>query len=312
MWVRPWQRWQQFRYFTQRLRALPIATGRVSDYPIDFRQKTRFTAGPIIDGIPHTLTNVGPVALATTVSLFGLGMMQEGRITEAIRVADWLVERLSSAPSARGAGWPQRAVPPRGLTADGWISAMTQGVGISVLIRVGAVTGRTEYMRGAVEAGTAMLAPVSEGGTALVEADGAAFFEEFPSPCPSRVLNGHLFALQGLHDLSEYGGAELASEAWLAGMRALARWLPRYDWHGWSLYELRDRNGVPRASSGVYHHLHVAQLRAVLAVRHVDPGHVQVIETVLGSWERHLSLKMLAMGLIVPGLKVARRVGRLK
>ena len=90
---------------------------------------------------------------------------------------------------------------------------MAQGHALSVLSRAFHVTGDEEYLNAAVkglhifekvssEEKKLSLQPVSEGG---VRADlfGSPWFEEYPTQPSTFVLNGFIYSLIGLYDLSQ-------------------------------------------------------------------------------------------------------------
>ena len=91
--------------------------------------------------------------------------------------------------------------------------------------------------------------------------------QEYPTQTPSHVLNGWMFALWGLYDVSrlaERGGrtAPEAHRAFLDGTSALVRRVDLYDAGlGWSRYDLYPHR-LTHVASPFYHRLHVALLNA--------------------------------------------------
>src|SRR6185312_2264226 len=136
-----------------------------------------------------------------------------------------------------------------------WMSAMAQGEVASLLVRLQLATGEARYGDAARRAIKAMLVPVAEGGT-LAEVDGLPFVEEYPTPQPSCVLNGAIFAIWGLYDV----GVGLGSAD------ALAELMPRYDLGYWSSYDLYP-HPLANIASGAYHLLHIRQLTALNRLR---------------------------------------------
>ena len=142
-----------------------------------------------------------------------------------------------------------------------WLSAMAQGEGASLLVRLYRETGDERYAEAARLALKPMSVPVSEGGT-LAELDGAPFVEEYPTTTPSCVLNGAIFALWGYYDVGHALEDKAALETFEQLATALASSLWRYDTGYWSRYDLYP-HALPNVASPAYHLLHVRQLRAL-------------------------------------------------
>lgn len=82
-----------------------------------------------------------------------------------------------------------------------WISGLTQGKAISLLIRAFWTSGKELYLDAAKKALHAMVLPINEGGTLRVLDNGMTWIEEYPDlNTPSMVLNGHLFTIIGIAD----------------------------------------------------------------------------------------------------------------
>ena len=81
-----------------------------------------------------------------------------------------------------------------------WISAISQGEGASLLVRIFNETGEERY----AEAARRALLPLSvdslDGGVRAM-LGGRAFPEEYPTRPPSFVLNGAIFTMWGMHDV---------------------------------------------------------------------------------------------------------------
>jgi hypothetical protein len=149
-----------------------------------------------------------------------------------------------------------------------WTSAMAQGEGASLLVRLHQATGEEKYAEAATRALKPMRVPTEEGGC-MALMDGRPFPEEYPTTPPSFVLNGGIFALWGLRDVGVGLGDEQAMREFHDGAETLARNLERWDTGRWSRYDLFPHPVLNPASS-FYHDLHVKQLRA-MAMFHPDP-----------------------------------------
>lgn len=137
-----------------------------------------------------------------------------------------------------------------------WSSSLAQGR-IAAAMQLGfALLGDIRYCRYARLATAAMNVSLEDGGVASRVGDGdSLWFEEYAhaSAPPSRVLNGHLSAVAGLHVLH----SGLAQALYLAGVEATRRLLPSFDTGFLSRYSL-DPDWL--APAGGYNVMHVQQL----------------------------------------------------
>lgn len=139
-----------------------------------------------------------------------------------------------------------------------WISGMAQGEAISLLLRfnqVAPVANVKEITEGAFKA---FLNPVAEGGVVAHFPDGSLVFEEYTTEVPSLVLNGHIFALLGIHDYATYWREKAAQDLLEVAASGLLRNLHLYDTGYWNLYDLHPTR---RLASRMYLKVHVQLLR---------------------------------------------------
>lgn len=232
--------------------------GKLHGYFNDLRAKTIWAGRVDNCGLPLVRLNGYLQHFPVTIFQKGLGhwdaWLQSGRTdqkhyTEFERTVSWALR----AQDNRG-GWRQ---PGTGESSMSFYSAMSQGQGISVLCRAYSVDPKECYVSSAVRAAQVMLAPVHGGGTAHTEPEGIVL-EEFPLHNPRTVLNGWIFALYGLYDLDVVVRETRLQRSLVSTVTALAKRLSRYDAGYWSYY---DTGGT--LSSPFYHHLHIAQLRAM-------------------------------------------------
>jgi heparosan-N-sulfate-glucuronate 5-epimerase len=142
-----------------------------------------------------------------------------------------------------------------------WISAMAQGEAASLLARVHAETGDEQYADAAVRALRPLRVASARGGAQAL-LGGGPFYEEYPTDPPSFVLNGAIFALWGVYDVSLRLDDDLAARDFADALDALASNIERWDCGYWSLYDLFP-HPVPNVASSAYHSLHTTQLRAL-------------------------------------------------
>ena len=212
-----------------------------------------------------------------------------------LRSADWFVRHQDE----RG-GWAvpveRRLADGRLRLAPGWYSAMAQGQAMSVLTRAYVMTGDQKYLDVARRA-TALFDVPSANGGVLALLFNLPWYEEYPTVPATFVLNGFIYALVGLYDLS-FAVAEgrakrredrTAERLYAAGVESLHRLLPIYDTGTGSLYDLRHMTlsdggrQPPHRARSDYHVTHIIQL-LVMATIDDDP----VIRSTAERWFGYL------------------------
>jgi heparosan-N-sulfate-glucuronate 5-epimerase len=162
-------------------------------------------------------------------------------------------------------GWAHLFSMPHTFTLrPGWLSALPQGEGASLFVRLHRETGDDEFAERAALAIRPLEIPVQEGGLTAPLA-GGTFLEEYPTDPPSYVLNGAIFALWGLYDVGLGLDDRSAMSRFEAGVDLLAATIDQYDLGYWSSYDLYP-HPVVNVASGAYHELHINQLRAMALV----------------------------------------------
>ncbi len=140
---------------------------------------------------------------------------------------------------------------------DAPYSAMSQGEGVSLLIRGFKLYKEEKYLKKAKQAIDFMLKPISEGGT-LESRNKKIFLEYTNQPA---VLNGWIFALFGLYDFTLISKEEKYKIFFKEAINTLRISLPRFDNGYWSMYNLENMLASP-----FYHKLHIAQLNALYEI----------------------------------------------
>ncbi|CAL2037507.1 unnamed protein product [Caenorhabditis brenneri] len=183
--------------------------------------------------------------------------------------ADWLAENQD----VKG-GWAvpvERSIADRKLVLPpGWHSAMAQGHGISVLTRAFKHFDEEKYLNSALKALELFKTNASDGGV-RAEFFGNVWYEEYPTTPGSFVLNGFLYSLIGLYDLSKLESSnpehnskiQEAKELYSTGIRSLKQLLPLYDTGSGTIYDLRHvaLGSAPNLARWDYHAVHVYLLK---------------------------------------------------
>ncbi|GAA3590632.1 hypothetical protein GCM10022419_086570 [Nonomuraea rosea] len=229
------------------------------------------------DGIPMSTYDFGTFQYPVEVVQYGMENYSKWVVTgdqkyraKAETVARWLLEHQD----AKG-GWP---VPfdysyREGLAGElraGWYSGMAQGIGAAFLAKMRDKTGESRYGAAALRALVPLRTKVEQGGVLRRFEGRLDWYEEYPTPTATHVLNGYLFALIGVHDVGELLGDATAKEMFQRGLRTLDRVLPLYDLSYRTTYDLlhytRTPATAPNPARWSYHSLHVTQLSALDAI----------------------------------------------
>ena len=139
-----------------------------------------------------------------------------------------------------------------------WTSGMANGLAISVLVRAYWFTRDKHYLEAAVKAYDFLESRVEDGGAKRYFDHDSYVYEESVKSKLEGILNGHLFAVFGIYDLSF--DLPDCQKSFSDNMRNLKKILPKYDMGYWSYYDL---NG--EIASGFYHRLVIFQLQSLIA-----------------------------------------------
>lgn len=144
-----------------------------------------------------------------------------------------------------------------------WISALTQSIGTSVLLRSYQLTGDSDSMDAATKAASWIAKPLSEGGLSVSD-DNGTWFEEYPDPkTPSHVFNGHIWAMFGIFDYYRVTKDEAFNDLFKDGIEALKCETEEYEHGGWITY---DRITKEDYVFGLYMQFIVEQMKVLAAI----------------------------------------------
>jgi heparosan-N-sulfate-glucuronate 5-epimerase len=255
-----------FSIFFSSAQSFPVSPGpridpeRVAGYYIDLRAKPA-----LVDWPPDWVV---PGEGYVDIIQWGLGAYErylagegDSWLERALAVGRYLVE-AQCREGPRTGGWEHllefphtyRLHPP-------WLSAMAQGEGASLLVRLHLATGEDVFAEAALGALRPMAVPTAQGGVQAL-LDGRPLPEEYPTDPPAFVLNGAIFSLWGYLDVHLGLGHTEAGRAFEEGISTLALNIHRWDLGFWSRYDLYP-HPVPNIASIAYHLLHIGQLRVL-------------------------------------------------
>jgi glycosyltransferase involved in cell wall biosynthesis len=113
--------------------------------------------------------------------------------------AYWLVEHQVSI-GEDAAGWPISSSHPDLYTSGPWVSALTQGSGISVLLRAYQLTLDETFLEVVYRVVRTFERDILDGGIGAPIGEDGIFFEEVAVYPAAHILGGFIFALFGLYD----------------------------------------------------------------------------------------------------------------
>jgi hypothetical protein len=267
-------------------RKLYSMTGRNDislSYPFDWTDLEDFKSYTYDqEGLPQVAYGP-PVGLRynpITIAQFGLFHLQRFDQTGlgdhreiALRCGEWLLQNAARRQGGAAVWIFDFDLPFYGPQAP-WISAMAQGEAISLLLRLALLENRNEYEQTACAAIKVMDLAVQENGVVDYLDDGHVLFEEYPTQPPSRVLNGHIFALLGAFDYFLYFGGQRDKERLNAGIQTLLHHWQDWDTGFWTRYDLHPTH---RLASRMYQEVHIRQMR-MLGRLFNEPLFVQVAD----------------------------------
>ncbi len=234
--------------------------GAVHGYFNDLTGKADWTGATGLHGVPVVQTDTDAAfSFAIVVFQWALGNWDrgllegdEGRRARVLNAARWAADTIDE----KG-GWSCWHALRRPTIS--FYSAMAQGEGLSVLARATLIDPEGPWRDTADRAYGFLMNSGAEGLTRTF--DGIVALEEYPGVAMPSVLNGWMFALNGIVDHAIVSGDErvMAQARQLAA--DLAHALPRFDTGYWSTYDLAGNLASP-----FYHDLHVAQLDAFGAI----------------------------------------------
>lgn len=181
------------------------STSHLSEYPIDMSIYIDLP-NCIFDtaGIPYYVNAYG--YHTTTITNYALAhwnlylsSLEESHLQTFLKQAKWLVEHEVIIDEGIS-GWPLSFSHPDVPTNGSWLSALTQGCGISVLARAYTFTEDTTYLEVAHRVTGTFKRDILDGGVSTPVDGEGVFFEEVAVYPAAHMFSGFMFAFLGLYD----------------------------------------------------------------------------------------------------------------
>ena len=161
----------------------------------------------------------------------------------------------------------------------GWVSSMAQGQAISALLRVYSYTGDPKYLKAADKSFEFMLTSVEEGGALDstqdlfsklgLENEGKIFLQEYVTTPKNYTLNGYMFTMLGVYDLSQSPSqyAETAGKCFTECNETLIEILRFYDMGKITTYDLGHlMKEIDPIINPPYHTIHIHLLQTLYSI----------------------------------------------
>ena len=230
--------------------------------------------------------------------LDNLTLSTEAHLPHFFAAADWFVRNQDETNGGWKIGVTRKLANGMLTIPPGWLSAMGQGQAMSILARAFHLTQDDVYLRAALKAVKPFHFRSNEGGVVAYLFDKFPWYEEYPTKPSLFVLNGFIYSLIGLYDLSRVapkddGRPSVAEQLYLAGLDSLLKLLPMFDTGSGTLYDLRHLHlpGVaPNLARWDYHSTHVNQL-LLLATIVEDENHRKFLSATTERWIGYMSGK---------------------
>ena len=248
-----------------------MKTDELGQYYMPFHHKADYLGQYDENGIPmldyhgHVGLQYNPIAIAQ----WGLGnynllcdTKDQERYDKFIMCAEWLVENTEQNHKGlwvwmHNFDWEYRV-----KLKSPWYSALSQGQGISVLLRAWVITKDEKYLEAAQGALVSFYTEVNQGGVVYTDKGGNKWFEEAIVNPPTHILNGFIWASWGMYDYWLATNEKKVKKLFDDVVNTLTNNLSSFDCGYWSLYE-QSGTKMKMLASPFYHSLHIVQLQVM-------------------------------------------------
>ncbi len=264
------------------------------------------------DGKPHYYPiSIGQVAIALYHDYLDSGSTES--LQHFLRIANWFVENRTEDPRL-GTYWLTEVPKPEYRVYQPWKSAFSQSRAMSVLLRAWQVTNLPIYLSCAKGALRVFEYDITEGGVSVRRPGEGVYYEEYVAEYPTRVLDGHMYALFGLYDVMravtpdvDSDIQQLAQRLWQEGLEGLRLSLPVLDMGYWVRFNNCTVPGYPADDpcTVMYLQLVCTQLRVIHRLT-ADDAWQQYAD----KWQRYITWPNIAR-MYAHKLRALKKLNRL-
>ncbi len=161
----------------------------------------------------------------------------------ALRMADWLQANLQDWCELFFA-WPLEYDEPFYGISQPWVSCQTQGLAISLLLRVAFFNNDASYEETALKAAKLFFVSCDAGGFVSRFKDGGLVFESFPGKEQALPLMGNIFAIIGIYELAHYFKDRNQETVFNSAVTGLVNNIEGYSFKKWLLKDLHPSKRV--------------------------------------------------------------------
>ncbi|EDO47868.1 predicted protein, partial [Nematostella vectensis] len=214
-----------------------------------------------------SVTEIQTITLKGSGCIDNITLSRSARLDFFMAAANWFVRNQD-----KNGGWPitvKRKIMEGVEMAPGWYSAMAQGQAMSLLTRAYYHTNNSVYLEAALKATSLFGVPANKGGVRAMFMDKYPWYEEYPTTPSLYVLNGFIYSLVGLHDLTLAAPKKTEAKAFFDdGMKSLKALLLMFDAGSGTFYDLRhvSMRAPPNLARWDYHTLHVSLLHFISGI----------------------------------------------
>lgn len=189
-----------------------------------------------------------------------------------LEYADGIVEKLVI--KANFGVWPYYCVFSRAKMYGckvPWVSALSQGQGISALVRAYDLAKDDKYLTAAEYALRTFITKIEDGGVLSIDDDDNDYwYEEYACPYakPSGVLNGFIFALLGIHDFYLLTKDDLSRQLFERGISTLNHHLQDFGTN--CPFKLTYYDRQKHITTFGYHRIHIKQMEILHQITRKD------------------------------------------
>ncbi|KAA3612587.1 MAG: hypothetical protein DWQ05_18210 [Calditrichaeota bacterium] len=161
----------------------------------------------------------------------------------ALRMADWLQGNIQEWQGLFFA-WPIEYDEPFYQISEPWISCQTQGLAISLLLRVAFLNNDARYEETVQKAAKLFFVSQEAGGFVSRFEDGGLAFETFTGKNQTLPLIGNLFAIIGVYELAHYFQDRNQETVFNSAITGIQNNLDRYQNNNWIFKDLHPSRRV--------------------------------------------------------------------